>query len=419
MPVSRALAADLRGGRRAAAGRPARGRRSSLPGGQPLARARAGASRTWPPPWRRSAPPAWATSTRAAWRGALAEAAAAGRRRPRAGGCCATRCRSWRRRRCAARGPDTVAFLPPPADGGLAAAAAFQALRSAGRRASGAGAGAGGGRAPGGGGGGDPRRRWPPPRPGGAPGRRCPPPPRWRCWTARATRWPAPSRMNNLFGTGRMAPGTGFLLAASPSSDAAGAAVGAALVYNTQPDGVPLRRSPASGQDGAPPWPPRWRAPAAHAPGAQRRDGRTGAGAGPRHRHRLRALPAGQRGLLQAGDRPARRRAGRWAATEMALKIGRGAAAPPFLVMDVIAAANARAGRGLPPGAPQRHPHGGRPARHRRAARRGRGGAGGAAGRRTDGLHRGLRPALACARASPRTTPARYGTAVAARARSR
>jgi aspartate/methionine/tyrosine aminotransferase len=36
----------------------------------------------------------------------------------------------------------------------------------------------------------------------------------------------------------------------------------------------------------------------------------------------------------------------------MALKTGRGAAAPPFLVMDVIAAANARAAE-LPPGAPQ------------------------------------------------------------------
>jgi aspartate/methionine/tyrosine aminotransferase len=35
----------------------------------------------------------------------------------------------------------------------------------------------------------------------------------------------------------------------------------------------------------------------------------------------------------------------------MALKVGRGAAAPPFLVMDVIAAANARAAS-LPPGAP-------------------------------------------------------------------
>ena len=35
----------------------------------------------------------------------------------------------------------------------------------------------------------------------------------------------------------------------------------------------------------------------------------------------------------------------------MALKTGRGAAAPPFLVMDVIAAANARQAE-LPPGAP-------------------------------------------------------------------
>src|SRR3954464_11461454 len=36
----------------------------------------------------------------------------------------------------------------------------------------------------------------------------------------------------------------------------------------------------------------------------------------------------------------------------MALKIGRGATAPPFLVMDVIAAANARQAA-LPPGAPR------------------------------------------------------------------
>ena len=36
----------------------------------------------------------------------------------------------------------------------------------------------------------------------------------------------------------------------------------------------------------------------------------------------------------------------------MALKIGRGAAAPPFLVMDVIAAANARQAA-LAPGAPR------------------------------------------------------------------
>src|ERR1700677_3656832 len=35
----------------------------------------------------------------------------------------------------------------------------------------------------------------------------------------------------------------------------------------------------------------------------------------------------------------------------MALKIGRGASAPPFIVMDVIAAANARQAA-LPPGAP-------------------------------------------------------------------
>ena len=51
----------------------------------------------------------------------------------------------------------------------------------------------------------------------------------------------------------------------------------------------------------------------------------------------------------------------------MALKVGRGASAPPFIVMDVITAANARAG-GAAAGRAARHPHGGRPARHRRSA---------------------------------------------------
>lgn len=49
------------------------------------------------------------------------------------------------------------------------------------------------------------------------------------------------------------------------------------------------------------------------------------------------------------GDGPAGVRAGCFG--QLMLKVGRGAAAPPFLVMDVIAAANARAAA-LPPGAP-------------------------------------------------------------------
>ena len=99
----------------------------------------------------------------------------------------------------------------------------------------------------------------------------------------------------------------------------------------------------------------------------------------------------------------------------MALKTGRAAAAPPFLVMDVIAAANARAAS-LPPGASRRagsHPHGGRPARHRRPARRGGGRDPRPAGRRADGLHGGLRPASLRARIA-RHYAERYGVAIAA-----
>ena len=75
------------------------------------------------------------------------------------------------------------------------------------------------------------------------------------------------------------------------------------------------------------------------------------------------------------------------------LKIGRGAQAPPFIVMDVIAAANARQAA-LPPGAPHvirmevGQPGTGAPAGAVAAA------AGGAAVGRSARLYRGIRPAL-------------------------
>ena len=55
---------------------------------------------------------------------------------------------------------------------------------------------------------------------------------------------------------------------------------------------------------------------------------------------------------MRLGDRSTWRRARGGQFGLMALKIGRGASAPPFIVMDVITAANARAAS-LPPGAPR------------------------------------------------------------------
>ena len=78
-----------------------------------------------------------------------------------------------------------------------------------------------------------------------------------------------------------------------------------------------------------------------------------------------------------------------------------------------------RRGQRAPGGAAARraagHPHGGRPARHRRAGRRGRRRRGGAAVRRPAGLHRGVRPALA-ARADRGALPRLVRAGGAARA---
>ena len=114
---------------------------------------------------------------------------------------------------------DKVAFLPPPADGGLAAAAAFSVLQARSQRSGSAAARALAVAA-----------RW---RQGGVDAagllasastcrrrrcRRCPPPPASPRSTRTATPSPCSLSMDNLFGTGRVLPGLGILLAASPAA---------------------------------------------------------------------------------------------------------------------------------------------------------------------------------------------------------
>lgn len=133
-------------------------------------------------------------------------------------------------------GNDVVAFLPPPADGGLAAQAAFEALRqdsaavpAAGERALAAAA-------------------------------------RFRQTVGSLPALPASTTfatldkngnavvcaltMNNLFGTGRVATGTGMLLAASPAWHPP-ALLSAALVYNANLNAFRAAIG-GSGQAGAP-----------------------------------------------------------------------------------------------------------------------------------------------------------------------
>lgn len=145
-------------------------------------------------------------------------------------------------------GRDFVAFLPPPADGGLAAAAAFQSLReSAGDTA------AAQARAVG------TVLRW---RQGGgdvqavlasgATGGTLPPMPASTGWTVLDREGNAVAcvvTMDNLFGTGRIAPGTGILLGAAPSATGL-PLLAAALAWNGNVHG--FRAAVAgSGQEGA------------------------------------------------------------------------------------------------------------------------------------------------------------------------
>lgn len=113
-----------------------------------------------------------------------------------------------------ARGGDRIAFLPPPADGGLAAAAAWQQLaagRDAGTAARVALATAAAWRR----GGGDPAALLAAPPAEGT----LPPLPASAGLVVFDRNGNAVScvfTLNNLFGTGRMVPGTGFLAAAAP-----------------------------------------------------------------------------------------------------------------------------------------------------------------------------------------------------------
>lgn len=147
-------------------------------------------------------------------------------------------------------GNDQAAFLPPPADGGLATAAAFQQLRAnpgateqaAARALSVAG-------------------RW---RQGGVtdaaslldqplPAAALPPLPASTTFGTVDRNGNAvvcALTMNNLFGTGRIAPGTGILLAASPAF-VPPPLLSAVLVYNTNLPGFRVLAG-GSGQEGAP-----------------------------------------------------------------------------------------------------------------------------------------------------------------------
>jgi gamma-glutamyltranspeptidase/glutathione hydrolase len=154
-------------------------------------------------------------------------------------------------------GRDQAAFLPPPADGGLAAAAAFQSLQNApndnaAAQARAAGAllryRAAGALSPDRAVGGDVRAILAAAPSGGT----LPPMPASTAFTVLDRNGNAVTcalTMDNLFGTGRIAPGTGILLAASPSTYGL-PMLAAGLIWNSN---VHAFRAMAggSGQEGA------------------------------------------------------------------------------------------------------------------------------------------------------------------------
>lgn len=145
-----------------------------------------------------------------------------------------------------AAGRDQVAFLPPPADGGLAAAGAFQALQ-AGNSAQAAQSRAMAIAARWRNGGGDPMAVL---ASGGA-GGSLPTLPASSGWLALDRDGNAVActvTMDNLFGTGRIAPGTGLLLAAAPSP---APLLSAAIAWNPSLRGF-RAAVVGTGQEGAP-----------------------------------------------------------------------------------------------------------------------------------------------------------------------
>ena len=145
-------------------------------------------------------------------------------------------------------GRDRVAFFPPPADGGLAAAAAFQALQQNPSDAAGAQARAVGTLLRWRSGGGDVQAVLA----SGASGGALPPMPASTGFTVLDRDGNAvvcALTMDNLFGTGRIAPGTGILLAAAPGSSGLPMLAGA-MAWNSNVRG--FRAAVAgSGQEGA------------------------------------------------------------------------------------------------------------------------------------------------------------------------
>lgn len=116
------------------------------------------------------------------------------------------------------RGGDQAAFLPPPADGGLAAAASFSALQAGAgveeAAARGIGAAAGWRQM-----GGDPRAQLAAASSGALPGA-LPASAGLMVFDRNGVAVSCAFTLNNLFGTGRTAPGMGFLLAAAPGMGA-------------------------------------------------------------------------------------------------------------------------------------------------------------------------------------------------------
>lgn len=128
-------------------------------------------------------------------------------------------------------GSDLVAFLPPPADGGLAAAAAFRALQANPADVAGAQARAVGTALRWRSGGGDAAAVLA----GGASGGSLPALPASAAFSVLDRDGNAVAcvtTMDNLFGTGRIAPGTGILLGASPGTNGL-PLLSAAMAYNS------------------------------------------------------------------------------------------------------------------------------------------------------------------------------------------
>jgi gamma-glutamyltranspeptidase / glutathione hydrolase len=148
-------------------------------------------------------------------------------------------------------GGDEVAFLPPPADGGLAAAAAFQVLQHDPAATAAVGARALAVAARFRQSGGDPKALL---AAATLPAATLPPLPASTTFLTLDRRGNAVAcalTMDNLFGTGRVAPGTGILLAASPAWQTP-PLLAAAIAYSA--DSSPYFRAAVggSGQQGAP-----------------------------------------------------------------------------------------------------------------------------------------------------------------------